>query len=141
MSNEEARQPLVLVAESDLMFAVRIESVLKKAGYRVKTVQNAEKAAELAASDPPFLAIVSMGREKLAPFDIAARLSALPNPAPVLGYISHTLIPEVREQAKASGCALLVPNSSIVTRLPLLLERFKTQAGKNTPFEALEEED
>ena len=137
----ETQVPLVLVVESDLMFAIRIESVLKKLGYRVKTFGDASRAVEFATEQTLFLSIVSMGREKLTPFEMITQLRALPNPAPVLGFLSHTLIPEVRERAKAAGCDLLVPNSSIVTRLPLLIERFKARAGKPVEFEVLEEED
>ncbi|GDX39899.1 hypothetical protein LBMAG21_01910 [Armatimonadota bacterium] len=137
----ETQVPLILVVENDLMFAIRIESVLKKLGYRVKTFGDASRAVEFATEQTLFLSIVSIGREKLAPLEVIARLKALPNPAPVLGFLSHTLIPEVRDRAKAAGCDLLVPNSSVVTRLPLLIERFKAKAGKALEFEALEEEE
>ncbi len=137
----ETPLPLVLVIENDLMFAVRVESVLKKLGYRVKVVGDSAKAIAFATENPIHLAIVSMGRERLSPLETISRLKALQNPAPVLGFLSHTLIPQIREQAKAAGCSLLVPNSAIITRLPLLMERFKTTEANSVGFDVVEEEE
>ncbi len=41
----------------------------------------------------------------------------------VIGFISHTLIPDVREEARAAGADMVCANSAITQRLPEIVER------------------
>ncbi len=125
----------VLVLEDELMFATRLESGLKKMGYAPQMARSLEQALGFAEAQMPRLAIVSMGRAHLRPLEFAAAFKALPNPAPILAYLSHTLIPQTRAEAKAAGCDLLVPNSSIALRLPLLMARMAPLGGGKAEVE------
>lgn len=129
----------VLIVEDDLMFMVRLESVLKRLGYTPLTARTAEKALEIAQTHPLCLSILSFGRTHLQPKEIATQLKALPNAAPILGFLSHVLIPEQRTAIKAAGCDLLVPNSSIVLRLPPLMERLAPFDGSQADLTSAQE--
>jgi CheY-like chemotaxis protein len=110
--------PRVLVAEDDLFFSVRIETVLKKMGYEVEVVTDEARAVARAAEWDPALVIVNFGSERLSPADLVRRIKGRsPSPA-VLGFVSHTWMPQVKPAAMAAGCDLMVANSALVTRLP-----------------------
>ncbi|HZO90458.1 MAG TPA: hypothetical protein VFB38_19180 [Chthonomonadaceae bacterium] len=135
MSMEEARQeptterPEVLVVEDDLFFAVRIETVLKRLGYAVRVVGTGEEAVRQASQRPPALVILNYGRAHLEPDVVVRKLKALPHPAPVLGFLSHKLLPQARPNAKAAGVDLLVANSALSLRLPQLAARLAPLDG------------
>jgi CheY-like chemotaxis protein len=113
--------PEALVVEDDLFFAVRIETTLKKLGYAVHVVGSEEEAVAQAEASPPALVIVNFGSRTFAPGDVVKRLKALPKAAPVLGFVSHVWIPQVRPNALAAGVDLLVANSALSMRLPQLV--------------------
>jgi CheY-like chemotaxis protein len=115
--------PDALIVENDLFFAVRLESALKRLGYTVRTAGTIEEAHKAIARQTPQLAVISFGREALQPLALTRLLKALPDAPSVIGYISHVILAEHRAEAKAAGCELLVPNSSISTRLPELVAR------------------
>lgn len=121
--------PEVLVVEDDLLFSVRIEKTLQKLGYRPFVIGDREAALEHAAARTPVLTIVNFNSEKLEAAELVERLKALPNPAPVLGFVSHTWIPQVRPNAMAAGCDLLVANSVVAMRLPQLMEKLAPRDG------------
>lgn len=122
-------RPQILVLEDDLLFSVRLESVLKKAGYAPLMARSLEQAIQKAETEAPVLSIVSFGRAHLQPLEAVSRLKALLPERPVVGFLSHTQIPLVRSEAKAAGCDLLVPNSSIAMRLPQLMARLAPLDG------------
>lgn len=119
----------VLVVESDLFFSARIESVLTKLGYEVKILGDEERAVRWAAENSPALAIVNFGSSKFAPAEIVEKLKALPRTFPVMGFVSHKWLPEVRPNAMAAGCDLVVANSALNLRLPQLVARLIPDDG------------
>ena len=116
-------KPRVLVVDEDLLFTVRIETTLRKLGYDVFVTGNAEEAVTIAEAMDLSLVIINFGREGLQPMETTAKLKAVYQPALVLGYISHKLIPGLRDQAREAGCDMLVANSAMVLRLVPLVER------------------
>ena len=58
---------------------------------------------------------------------------------PVVGFLSHTFIPQVRAEAKAAGFDLLVPNSSIAMRLPQLMARLAPLDGSASDMKTAQE--
>jgi CheY-like chemotaxis protein len=125
MQNEQAHSGALeaLVVENDLFFAVRIETTLKRMGYRVHTVGSAAAARDALGERVPALVLVSFGKDALAPGEVTRLAKSLPEAPPVLGYISHVILAEKRAEAKEAGCDLLVPNSAVAMRLPMLIER------------------
>ena len=129
MDNAQAARPQVLVIDEDLLFSVRIEKTLQKAGYDVHVSGNREEALEIARGHHLALTIINFGRENLAPLETTEKLKGQPNSAPVLGFISHTMIPEVRPKAMEAGCDLLVANSALTLRLRQLVEKLAPLDG------------
>lgn len=109
-----------LVVEDDLFFSVRIETTLSKLGYTVEVVTEGAQAVASAEALRPDLVIVNFGRDRLNPAETVRKLKSLPNPAPVLGFVPHVSMPQVRPAAIAAGCDLLVANSALTLRLPQL---------------------
>jgi CheY-like chemotaxis protein len=114
-------QSNVLVIEDDLFFSVRIETVLQKMGYAVTVIGDHVKALEHARQHKPALVIINFGSDRLAPADTTRHLKELPDPPPVMGFVPHVWMPQVRPSAMAAGCDLLVANSALVMRLPQLV--------------------
>lgn len=129
MANSQTARPQVLVMDEDLLFSVRIEKTLQTAGYEVHVTGNREEALEIAGGHHLALTIINFGRENLSPLETTSKLKAMPNSAPVLGFLSHKLIPQVRAQAMEAGCDLLVANSALVMRLPQLVEKLAPLDG------------
>jgi CheY-like chemotaxis protein len=126
---EEISGPEVLVIDDELFFSVRIETTLKKIGYGVHVVGNREEAILQAERRPPALVIINFGRDSLTPAETVRKLKALPQPAPVLGFVSHIHIPQIRPNAMAAGCDLLVANSALSMRLPQLAAKLAPLDG------------
>jgi CheY-like chemotaxis protein len=129
MAYEPPRKPGILVVDEDLLFSVRVESTLQKRGYEVYVTGNPEEALDIAQENPLSLIIINYGREGLKPMETTTKLKKLYQPAPVLGFLSHKLIPAVREEAREAGCDLLVANSALVLRLPQLVEKLAPLDG------------
>lgn len=129
MGNGQTTKPLVLVIDEDLLFSIRIETTLKKLGYEVTVTGDPEEALAIAERDLLSLTILNYGREGLRPLETTAKLKAVYQPPPILGFLSHKLIPEVRAAAREAGCDLLVANSALVLRLAQLVERLAPLDG------------
>jgi len=131
-------KPILLYCD-DLFFAGRIESVLRHLGYAPQTVMSLQAAENALKTLQPALVIVRFDKEKPEPFLLAEAIKRLPDAPPVLGFMPHVLIPETRARAKASGCDLLVPNSSIVQKLPQIVARLLPDDGKPADIAAASE--
>ena len=129
MATGQTMRPRVMVIDEDLLFSIRIETTLKKLGYEVYVTKNPEEALSIAQEDRLSLTILNYGREALNPLDTTAKLKALLQPAPILGFLSHKLIPDIRVAAREAGCDLLVANSALVMRLPQLVARLAPLDG------------
>ncbi len=117
----------ILIVEGDLLFSVRIETTLKKLGYRTTVIGNGAKAMTYLAESPaeasPTLVIANFGSGRLDPLSFLEQLKLLPNPPLALGFVPHGKLPEMRPLLKAAGCDLLVANSAIAAHLPKLVAR------------------
>ncbi len=121
--NTDAAKLRVLVIEDDLFFSVRIESVLQKMGYAVAVIGDHNKAVEYARDNRPALVIINFGSDRLAPADTVRHIKELPDAPLVMGFVPHVWMPQVRPNAMAAGCDLLVANSALVMRLPQLVAK------------------
>lgn len=123
MSETESQKPKVLVLEDDLMFSVRIEKTLMHLGYAPSIFTHSAEAIAFAEQNTLHLALVNFSSEQQAPGEVVKRIKARPNPPPVLGYCSHVSMPQIRPNAMAAGCNLLVANSALTMRLPQLVTK------------------
>ena len=122
----------VLVIEDDLFFSVRIETVLQKMGYAVSVIGDHVQALEYARQHKPALVIINFGSDRLAPADTTRHLKELSEPPRVMGFVPHVWMPQVRPNAMAAGCDLLVANSALVMRLPQLVEKLLAKEQNET---------
>lgn len=131
-------KPILLYCD-DLFFSARIESVLKHQGFAPQTVMTVPAALDAIETLRPLFAIVRFDAIKPEPFDLTRALKTLPEPVPVLGFMPHVQIPETRPRAKDAGCDLLVPNSSIVQKLPQILAKLLPDNGTNADLAGAKE--
>ncbi len=122
-ANVNLAKPRVLVIEDDLFFSVRIETVLQKMGYMVAVIGDHAKAVEHARDNALALVIINFGSDRLAPAETVRHIKDLPDAPPVMGFVPHVWMPQVRPNAMAAGCNLLVANSALVMRLPQLVAK------------------
>jgi CheY-like chemotaxis protein len=123
MSETVEEKPKVLVLEDDLMFSVRIEKTLTHLGYAPSIFTQSAEAIAFAEQNTLCLALVNFSSEQQAPGDVVKRIKARPDPPPVLGYCSHVSMSQIRPNAMAAGCNLLVANSALTMRLPQLVAK------------------
>lgn len=129
MANAQTTKPCILVIDEDLLFSTRVESTLGKLGYDVLVTGNPDEAIEIAEENALSLTIINFGRDGLRPIETVARLKSAYQPAPVLGFLSHKLIPGMKDAAREAGCDLLVANSALVLRLAQLVHRLAPLDG------------
>ncbi len=123
MSSPAAEKPIVLVLEDDLMFSVRIEKTLTHLGYTPVIFTHSADAIAYAEQNTLVMAMVNFSSEQQSPGEVVKRIKAHPNPPPVLGYCSHVSMSQIRPNAMAAGCNLLVANSALTLRLPQLVTK------------------
>lgn len=123
MTLSESEKPKVLVLEDDLMFSVRIEKTLMHLGYAPSIFTHSAEAIAFAEQNTLALALVNFSSEQQAPGEVVKRIKAQADPPPVLGYCSHVSMPQIRPNAMAAGCNLLVANSALTVRLPQLVAK------------------
>jgi CheY-like chemotaxis protein len=139
MSDVPPAKPGILVIDEDLLFSVRVETTLQKRGYEVYVAVDPDDALAIAETNVLNLIIINFGREGLRPLETTTKLKALFQPAPILGFLSHKLIPSIREQARDAGCDLLVANSALVLRLSQLVEKLAPIDGSVSQIVEAEE--
>ena len=118
--------PLILVANDDLFFGGRIHSVLEKSGFRTLTAATAEAAMLKAASSSPVLAIVNLNSKNLGGLALIRSLREADSELRILAFLSHTLIPPVKNQVFEAGASKLATNGAISKRLPIIVEQLLT---------------
>ncbi len=130
-------EPIVLLVD-DIMFAVRLENLVRQAGYKpVFAVNDAALTKALTAA--PVLAIVDLFSAGL-PWEPLVRQIKGPgkksNHVPVLAFAPHTDA-ALRQRALAAGCAAVVARSAIVNRLPALVARHRWRVAQTCCAEPL----
>ena len=129
-------KPCVLIVNDDLFFTARIESTLRKLGYQVEIAGNLPTTLTMVQQFAPILTIVNFGSERVQPYAVVRQLKAQPNPAPILGFLSHVKIPAVRQEVREAGCDLLVANSALSLRLPQLVAKLAPLDGTSANLPA-----
>jgi CheY-like chemotaxis protein len=136
---EAARSALIV--EDDLLFSVRMERSLAVAGYETHTVSKPDEAVEWARAHPPILTIVNCGSPRLPGADAVRLLRAALPDLPIIGYMPHTRMPELKPPVRAAGCDLVVANSAISMRLPQIVERLLASRSDRLAMERLDSQE
>ena len=123
--------PFVLVVLNDLMFRVKIEDSLKKAGFDRAFVPGGGDLHSTLRERRPDLIILDLNYQASRPLDIISTLKRDEETRgiPLLAYVSHVQV-ELKEAALAQGCDRVVARSVLSENLPRLLSEFTHQDYK-----------
>ena len=127
----------MLVVNDDLFFSGRILSVLEKGGYRTLSAVTPGDALNQIRQSKPALVILNLGSKRLGGAELIRRIKAEPVSPMVLAFISHTLIPNVRDEVMAAGADRICANSAVSMRLPQIVE--EVLEGKSNHEETKDE--
>ncbi len=108
----------IVVAVSDLMFQSRLREQARALGYEL-AVLDAPDALDSTLSAGPALVVLDLHLTGLDWHAVVA--GAKERALPVLAFGRHTEA-ELLRSAREAGCARVVPRSTLVERLPGLIE-------------------
>jgi CheY-like chemotaxis protein len=114
----------VIVVLDDLMFMVKIQEALKRAGLSGVFVRSQEDALAKARAGASLI-ILDLNYAKSDPLDTIVKLKsdAVTSSIPLLGYVSHVQV-DLRQAAADKGCDTVLARSAFVQNLHELLTRY-----------------
>lgn len=115
----------IVVVVEDLFFLAKIRETARLLGVALDCVRTpAEVEQKLAETPPPNLVIVDLNGRQSQPIDLIAGIRRQPayKRTTLVGFLSH-LQAELKQQAQAAGCDLVMPRSAFSQNLPALLRR------------------
>ena len=112
----------VVAVMRDLMFMVQVQQAAKKAGLETVAVKTRADALAKAVEEP-LLMVIDLNDATLEPVELIRNLKAEPGTRVIylLGFVSHVNT-DLRSEAVASGCDMVVPRSAFAQRLPAVIE-------------------
>ena len=115
----------VIAVLDDLMFMVKIQEAVKRAGLEGLFVKSQQEAL-LKAREGALLIIIDLNYAKAEPLNTISLLKTdeLTRSIPLLGYVSHVQT-ELRQAAVSHGCDTVVARSAFVQNLPELIQKLK----------------
>jgi CheY-like chemotaxis protein len=120
---DQPRKSRGVFLTSNLLFSSMVTGTAAAVGHEVAVAGNLAEAVEMCRARPTTCAIIDLG---MADIDIAAAVAQLreaAGPVPVIAYGSH--IDKARlDEARAAGCAEVMPRSKFSSDLPNLLRRY-----------------
>ncbi|MEO8369296.1 MAG: response regulator [Candidatus Solibacter sp.] len=124
MQKQEPKRVLAVV--SDLFFSVKISEAAKRNGLALEFVKEGKELMEKAKVKPSLI-VFDLNFESAAPLDLIAQLKGNPETKGIslLGYLSH-LQGELKMQAQAAGCDMVMARSALSQNMLLI---FKRHAG------------
>lgn len=119
--------PKILGVMSDLFFSVKIMDAAKQLGTGVEFVKDHALALEKIKALPP-LVIFDLNCATVDPVSIlrVMKADAVTQSIPTLGFVAHVQV-DLKQEALASGCDVVVARSVFAQSLPELLRRQLTQ--------------
>jgi CheY-like chemotaxis protein len=106
-----------VVVLNDLMFRVRIDEALKRAGFATRFASSPAEALHLALSGVELI-VIDLNFDAANPLELIRELKSNEQTSriPLLGYVSHVQT-EIRRKAQERGCDQVVPRSALVPAL------------------------
>ena len=117
-----AKTGKIVIAVDDMFFAAKILNAAQNVGRDVERVSSLEALEESLAKQTPALLILDLNSSRLQPISTIKTLKGKQALAsvPILGFLSHVQI-ELKRQAEAAGCDLVLPRSAFSQRLAEIL--------------------
>jgi CheY-like chemotaxis protein len=134
--SDSTAQPLAVLVEDNLMFAMMVEPSLRRLGYQVRTLAGGPAAAAQVAALHPEILFVNLASSRVEGADLVRQLRAEEALAstPIIGYAGH--VERQHFQAgREAGATLVVPNSAMRKALPEVLAKLHRRlAGDQTEW-------
>ncbi len=109
----------VVALVDDLFFQSKMLEVAKQLSVSLETKPTASTFLEAVGKANPKLIILDLNaRDK--PLEALRQLNPASNPARIIAYLSHVQT-ALAEEAKAAGCAEVMPRSKFTQNLPAIL--------------------
>ncbi len=125
MAGDLSKQRRVLLVATDLLLQSRVVEGVRALGYDVDVAATAPAARAALRSSPPALLVLDLQAADIAWPDVLA--AAKDSGVPVLAYGQHTK-PDILRAARRAGCDMAVARSTLVKKLPRLIERIALAA-------------
>ena len=121
MTNPKKKVVAVL---NDLMFTVKIQEAAKRVGLEVVFVKSHEDAMTK-AKDNAAIIILDLNTSAVEPLNIITELKNDTETSNIdlLGYVSHVQA-DLKHQAQAKGCDMVIARSAFSQNLPTILRRY-----------------
>lgn len=109
----------VLVMVDDLFFQSKILETARHLSVSLETHGTSKALLEAVARSKPKLVILDLNARD-NPLETLQQLDPASNPARIIGYLSHVQT-ALAEQARAAGCAEVMPRSKFTQNLAAIL--------------------
>ena len=116
-------QKKALAVLEDLFFTVKINESAKRAGLPIEFLKS-EIDALTKAKEAPSVILLDLNYAAINPLHLIAQLKASPETksVPLIGYVSHVQ-GELKRQAQAAGCDMVLARSAFSQNLLQILKR------------------
>ena len=113
----------VLAVVNDLFFSVKITDAAKRAGIPVEFIKDEEEVMAKAKTKPTLI-IFDLNFSGVEPLKLISKLKTGADfkGISVIGYLSH-IQAELKIQAQAAGCDMVMARSAFSQNLPQILKR------------------
>jgi CheY-like chemotaxis protein len=114
----------ILAVLEDLFFTVKINESAKQAGLPVKFLKSEIDVLDEAQSNPSLI-ILDLNFTAIDPVQLITKLKAdaATKPINLLAYVSHVQV-DLKQQAQAAGCNMVLARSAFSQNLPQILKRY-----------------
>lgn len=114
----------VVALIDDIFFQSKILETARHLSLVVETHASAKGFLEAVTRSAPKLIILDLNARD-NPIDALRQLNPASNPARIIGYLSHVQT-ALAEEARATGCAEVMPRSKFTQNLPSILGGVKS---------------
>jgi CheY-like chemotaxis protein len=114
----------VVAVVSDLMFGVKIQEAVKRAGLETVFVKSKEQAVEEARRRPAVI-ILDLNNAAVDALEVIGDLKGgeETRAVPLLGFVSHVQA-DLIQAAQQKGCDKVIARSAFSQNLPAILSRY-----------------
>jgi CheY-like chemotaxis protein len=121
MQNQGAK--LILAVVNDLFFSVKLTEAAKRNGLALEFVKEGKLLLEKAGGRPSLI-IFDLNFEDVEPLKLIQELKSQPGTKGIslIGYLSHIQV-DLKQQAQAAGCDMVMARSAFSQNLPLIFKR------------------
>jgi len=116
----------VVALVDDLFFQMKLIETAKQLGVELRTCTTADALANEVGARAPKLVVVDLNARS-NPLEAISRVRASGPEIPLIGFLSHVQV-DLAAQARAAGCADVMPRSKFTQNLATILARAKSES-------------